>query len=103
MSQRQERSLAKRYGGTVTPGSGSGWVAKNDVRTDDLSIEAKVTRAKQFTLKQDDLLKGEKYALADGKDFVFIVSFGGQEWAIQREADFAHQRECTRLYEGGTP
>jgi len=88
MSRRQESGLAKRYDGTVTPGSGNGWVKKNDVRTDTLSIEAKYTDKKQFTLKQADLHTAETHALLDGRDSVFMVSFSGEEWAILREDDY---------------
>jgi hypothetical protein len=87
-SRRQESGLAKRYGGTVTPGSGNGWVKKNDVRTDTVSFEAKYTEKKQFTLKQADLHTAEKHALLDGRDAVFIISFAGEEWAVLREEDY---------------
>jgi hypothetical protein len=63
------------------------------VRSDDLSIEAKYTDAKQYTLKQADLHKAEQYALVDGRDSVFIVSFAGEEWAIVREDDYRDLRE----------
>jgi len=87
-SQKQEKRLAKAYGGGVTPGSGNGWVHKNDVKTDTLSIEAKYTDAKSFSLKLADLLKAEKYALIDGRDVIFTVSFSGEEFAILREEDY---------------
>jgi hypothetical protein len=91
-SKRQEARLAKAYGGNVTPGSGNGWVQKNDVRTKTLSIEAKYTDAKSFSLKLADLLKAEKYALIDGRDTIFTVSFSGEEFAILREEDYRSQR-----------
>lgn len=87
-SQKQEAQLAKRYGGQVTPGSGNGWVHKNDVKTPSLSIEAKYTDAKSYSLKLADLLKAEKIALMDGRDSIFTVSFSGEEFVILREADY---------------
>lgn len=87
-SQRQERAAAKRYGGQVNPGSGNGWVHKNDVRTDVLSIEAKYTDKKQYTLKLDDLHTAEKIALVDGRDVIFLISFSGEEFCVVREADY---------------
>ena len=87
-SQKQERRLAKAYGGNVTPGSGNGWVHKNDVKTPTLSIEAKYTDAKSFSLKLADLIKAEKIALVDGRDIIFTVSFSGDEFVIIREADY---------------
>lgn len=44
-SRRQERRGAARYDGSVNSGSGNGWLRKNDVRTDTLSIEYKHTGA----------------------------------------------------------
>jgi len=87
-SQKQEALLAKRYGGKVTPGSGNGWVHKNDVKTPTLSIEAKYTDAKSYSLKLADLIKAEKIALMDGRDSIFTVSFSGEEFVILREADY---------------
>lgn len=84
-SQKQEQRLAKSYGGSTSAGSGNGWIRKNDVRTETLSFEAKYTDAKQFTLKQADLKKAEKYALIDGRESVFIISFSGEEWVVIRE------------------
>ena len=98
-SQRQEARLAKRYGGQVTPGSGNGWVHKNDVKTPTLSIEAKYTDAKSFQVKLADLIKAEKIALVDGRDSIFTVSFSGEEFVILREADYRELRatlECFR-------
>lgn len=92
-SQKQEKRLAKAYGGGVTPGSGNGWVHKNDVKTDTLSIEAKYTDAKSFSLKLADLIKAEKYALIDGRDVIFTVSFSGEEFVIVREADYRDLRQ----------
>lgn len=91
-SQKQEARLAKRYGGQVTPGSGNGWVHKNDVKTPSLSIEAKYTDAKSFSLKLADLIKAEKIALVDGRDSIFTISFSGEEFVILREADYRELR-----------
>ena len=103
-SQAQEKRLAKTYGGQTNSGSGNGWIRKNDVRTDDLSIEAKYTDAKQFTLKNEDLKKAEQYALIDGRDSVFMISFSGRdEWAVIRSEEFEQYRlqsqEITALKE----
>ena len=107
-SQKQEKRLAKAYGGQVTPGSGNGWVHKNDVKTPTLSIEAKYTDAKSFSLKLADLIKAEKIALIDGRDVIFTISFSGDEFVIIREADYLVQhlelialREAVRLLKEG--
>lgn len=81
-SQAQEKRIAGDIGGRVTPGSGNGWVRKNDVRSSRYSVEAKYTSAKQFTLKLEDLLKAEKYAMADGRDMLFCIEMGGRDWCV---------------------
>lgn len=83
-STKQENALGKRIGGRRTPGSGSGWVTKNDVKTSDVSVEVKFTDKKSYSLKEDDLLKAERQALLDGgREFAFVVRMaGGREWVI---------------------
>ena len=76
-SRRQEQAAAARLGGHRVSGSGSGWATKNDVRTDDLSIEIKYTDKKSYTLRLEDLLKAERNALVDsGRESGFLVGFG---------------------------
>lgn len=76
-SRRQEQRAADRMGGRVTPGSGNGWATKNDVKTDDLSVEIKYTDKKSYSLKHEDLKKAERNALMDsGREFAFLVGFG---------------------------
>jgi hypothetical protein len=82
-SRKQEAAGAERFGGRVVPGSGSGWAVKNDVKTDDLSLEYKFTEKKSYSLRYDDLVKAERQALLDsGRDFAFVVELGGREWVI---------------------
>lgn len=76
-SRQQESRGAQRLGGRVTSGSGNGWVTKNDVKTDDLSVEFKYTDKKSYSLKHSDLQKAERNALMDsGREFAFVVGFG---------------------------
>lgn len=92
-SRRQERKGAERYGGTVNSGSGNGTWRKNDVRTEDMSIEYKYTDAKSYSLKLADLLTAEKHALLDGgRDMIFGISFAGEDFVIMRESTFAEMR-----------
>ena len=80
---------AQRFGGRPVSGSGAGWITKNDVKTDDLSLEYKYTDKKSYSLKIADLLKAEKQALLDsGRKFAFVVGFGvirGSTMRIDRE------------------
>jgi hypothetical protein len=82
-SRRQEEAGAAQFGGRRVPGSGSGWVTKNDVKTDDLSIEYKYTDKKSFSLVAADLEKAERQALIDGgREFAFIVELNGREYTV---------------------
>lgn len=79
-SKKQEQAAAERLGGRRVSGSGSGWVTKNDVKTDDLSVELKYTDKKSYSLKYDELKKAERNALMDsGREFAFLVGFGVQK------------------------
>jgi len=91
-SRRQEERVAERFGGQATPGSGNGWARKNDVRTPEISFEMKYTDKKQFTLKAHDLEQGERYALLDGRDFVFGIEMCGRRWVVVSEDDYASLR-----------
>lgn len=92
-SRRQEQRGAERFGGRVTPGSGNQWATKNDVRTDDLSIEYKFTDKKSYSLKGADLVKAETNALIDsGRNFAFIVEIEGREWVVTSREYFEELR-----------
>jgi hypothetical protein len=113
-SQKQEAAVAARLGGRPVAGSGAGWVTKNDVKTDDLSVEVKYTDAKSYSLKYADLQKAEKQALLDsGREFAFLVGFGKpgapgslvieREYVVVSREYFEHlrnqqvpERECYR-------
>lgn len=92
-SQQQEKRVANRLGGTVNSGSGNGWLRKNDVRTPELSVELKYTAKRQYTLKLDDLLKAEEYALLDGREMLFGLEMGDREWAIGPLEDYYDTRD----------
>jgi len=96
-SRKQEERHAARYGGRRTPGSGNG-VIKNDVRTATDSWELKITDAKQYALKCEDLLKAEKYALLDGLNMRFKVEFRkfGRSFVVMSEEDYLVMEEQAR-------
>lgn len=89
-SQRQERSLANQRGGSVNSGSGNGWLRKGDVRTPDELWELKITDAKSYSLKDEELQKNIEYALIDGRMPIFLVEFrkSGNEYVILDKNDF---------------
>lgn len=88
-SQRQERDTAKRYGGRTQPGSGSGWVHRNDVDTDDLLIENKRTdNERSITIKADDLRQLRINAARRGKVGVMVFYLGGHQYVVLHQDDF---------------
>ena len=56
-SQKHEKRLAKKVGGTRTAASGAFWSRKGDVRSKELLIEHKWTGKKQVTIKSEVLKK----------------------------------------------
>lgn len=93
-SQRQERDWADNMDGRTTPGSGNTWVRKNDVRSERWSLELKTTLKRQFTLKSDDLRKGERNALLDGREFAFGIEMDGSSWVVMNVHDWHRMREA---------
>lgn len=74
-SKQQEKALASRVGGRVTPGSGNGSV-KGDVRKKGVvRIEAKTTKAKSFSVTLDMIRKIEDAALPSDEMPVLVVEF----------------------------
>jgi hypothetical protein len=71
----QEKSLATRIGGKVTPGSGNGSI-KGDVRKAGVvRVEAKTTKNKSFSVTLDMIRKIEDAALPSGEMPVIVVEF----------------------------
>ena len=74
-SPQQEKELAKRLGGEVTRGSGSG-NDKGDVKKKRLvRLEAKTTKNKSFPVTRKMVEKLEDYALAHDELPVIIIEF----------------------------
>jgi len=94
-SQRQEKALARKLGGSVNSGSGNGWVRKGDVRTEEELFELKITSAKSYSLKDAELEKNYEQALVDGRLSVFMVEFKTtvNAWVILSKDDYLTLRE----------
>lgn len=100
-SRKQEKRGAKVYGGTLNAGSGNG-ARKNDVRSDDLSIEFKTTAAKSYSLKLAELLLASRQALIEGRDALFAIDFAAgkltHRYVVQTEHQYlAMQHEINGL------
>jgi len=87
-SYKQEKRLAKKFGGRPTANSGARF-GENDVKTDEYSIEAKTTGKKQFTIKQADLDLMEAKTPV-GKIPLFAINFeqSGKEYILLSQNDF---------------
>jgi Holliday junction resolvase len=74
-SPRQEREIAKRVGGAVTRGSGSG-NEKGDVRVYRVCrIEAKTTKNKSFSVTREMVGKIENAAMCNGELPALVIEF----------------------------
>jgi hypothetical protein len=90
LSQRQERETAKVYGGSVQPGSGSGWVHRNDVRSAQFLIEDKRTdNERSITIKADDLRRLRINATRLDRIGIMEIYLGGHNYVILHRDDFA--------------
>jgi hypothetical protein len=92
-SRRQERRVAAENGGRVTPQSGAGWYAKNDVRTPTESWECKTTRARQFILKLDELRRAWSQAVVDNRTMVWEIEFGDERYVVLQKDDYIELRD----------
>lgn len=94
-SQRQERRLATKLGGTVNSGSGNGWIRKGDVRTEEELWELKITDKKSYSLKDAELTTNYNQSLMDGRMSAFLIEFKstGNRWIIMSEHDYETLRE----------
>lgn len=76
-SDKQEKKLAKEFGGKTTINSGATF-GQNDIITPVFEIEAKTTSKKSFTLKLEDLKKLQRKC-DKNKVPIFIVEFEGND------------------------
>lgn len=88
-SKKQENRSANVYRGSRNAGSGSGWLRKNDVRSENLLIENKLTEnAKSYTIKHKDLVELTQRAVLDDRLPVLQFDLGGKHYVILNEDDF---------------
>lgn len=92
-SQKHEKRLAKKIGGSTNAASGAFWSRKGDVRSDDLLIEHKYTGNKSYTLKAIDLEKNVTNAILESRMPVFGISLNNKNYVLLMEDDFLEMRE----------
>ena len=87
-SQKHEKRLAKKIGGSTNAASGAFWSRKGDVRSTDLLIEHKWTGKKTKTVSSAELKKITNEAIMDGRLPVFGIHLDGEDYVILLETDF---------------
>ena len=92
-SQKHEKRLAKKVGGTTTAASGAFWSRKGDVRSPDLLIEHKWTGKKSFSVKAEVLEKIVTEAIIDSRMPVLGISLNNKNYVLLTEDDFLEMRE----------
>lgn len=99
-SQKHERRLANKIGGSTTAASGAFWSRKGDARSEQYLIEHKYTAAKSYRLTKADLNKVLKEALMVGRIPLFCIHMDGYDLVVQFEDDFF---EMAGIDPGDTP
>lgn len=88
-SLKQEKKAAASYRGSRQPGSGAGWVRKNDVRSENLLVECKLTEnLKTYTIKFSDLRELELRAIAEDRLPVLQFDLHGKQYVVLTQDDF---------------
>lgn len=94
-SQRHEKRLAERIGGSVNAASGAFWSRKGDVRSESLLIEHKFTGKKSFTLKSDVLEKIVGEAILEGRMPILGIHLNGKNYTVILEDDLMEMLDAT--------
>lgn len=83
---KQERSLARRTGGQLVPGSGCGY-QKGDVKKafGVIRIEAKTTKHKSFSVTREMVRKIEDAAITNGEVPAIVIEFINEQGKPQME------------------
>ena len=88
-SKKQEERTAARYKGSRNAGSGSGWLRKNDVRSETFLIENKFTNnLKSYTVKSLDLKELEARAVMEDRVPLLQFDLNNKSYVILTEDDF---------------
>ena len=72
---RNEKDVAKALGLQPVPGSGSGWIHKEDMESDEVLVQLKSTDAESYRINLLDIKKLEYHASVSNKIPIFLVQF----------------------------
>jgi hypothetical protein len=88
-SVKQEKRSAGAYKGSRNAGSGSGWLRKNDVRSETLLIENKFTTGtKSITIKELDLRELRQRAIIEDRIPILQFDLNNRGYVVLVEDDF---------------
>ena len=88
-SVKQEKRSAGAYKGSRIAGSGSGWLRKNDVRSETLLIENKFTTGtKSITIKELDLRELRQRAIIEDRIPILQFDLNNRGYVVLVEDDF---------------
>ena len=74
-----EKKVMKALGFNSVPGSGSGWILKEDGESDTALVQLKSTDSSRYTLDMLDMKKLEYHADVSNKIPIFLVQFLKQD------------------------
>ena len=80
-SNKQEKRLAKEFGGRTTAASGAGR-NKGDIDIKRFKIEVKRSERGSLAIKKEWLLKIDEEAYGVGKNPALAIEIDGEEWVI---------------------
>ena len=83
----QELRLARKMSGRRQPGSGSGWLHQNDVKSDEYLWECKQTEGKSLSIKAEDVEKVRRNALSSGRKWAMHLQIGKRRMVLLDESD----------------
>ena len=86
---KNEREVMELLGMHQVPGSGNGWVSKEDGENDHVLCQLKSTDANSIRVQKQDIDKLEYHALVSKKLPVFAIQFvmSGQVYVIMKPQD----------------
>lgn len=81
---RNEKETLESLGFKQVPGSGNGWIAKEDGENEIALVQLKSTDANSYTLKQFDMKQLEYHAQVEHKVPIFLIQFlqQGKTYAV---------------------
>lgn len=88
---KNEREVMESLGLKQVPGSGNGWVSKEDGENDYILCQLKSTDAQSIRVQQVDIRKLEEHAALSQRFPLFAIQFlnTGEVWLMAKPEDFA--------------